>query len=361
MLALTFTAGKGKSSASQGYPACVPVDRPPSLQDVAVLAGVSHQTVSRVVNDSPSVRPETRARVVAAMQELSYRPNVAARALASRRSRTIGVLAMESPLFGPATTLYAVERAARQAGLFVTVASVEDPTTAALEAALERLTGQGVDGVVAIAPLVGAAAALMARAADVLPLVVIGGSGPAGARGVRVDQAGGAALVTEHLLAQGASTVLHLAGPHDWADARGRERGWRRALAARGVPAPALLRGDWSAASGYALGQELARRRDVEAVFAGNDQMAVGVLRALRQHGVDVPGDVLVAGFDDIPEAAFLTPSLTTARQDLLTSGQRAVEMLLGDIGGGASSPGSVLVPTELVIRESSVRPTLPA
>lgn len=326
----------------------------PSLQDVARTAGVSHQTVSRVLNGHQAVRVETRARVLEAVQLLDYRPNVAARALASRRSGIVGVLAMETTLFGPATTLYAIERAARAAGRFVSVASVHAPTTAAVDAALERLTAQGVDGVVAIAPMTGATEAI-ARLPRDLPVVVVEGGDGAGRSVVSVDQAGGAELVTRHLIEEGAGDVAHVAGPPEWFEARAREEGWRRALAEKGIaPRPPLI-GDWSAASGYLQGQLLAERADVRAVFVANDQMALGVLRALHERQVRVPEDVLVAGFDDLPESAYFMPPLTTVRQDLLRVGDEAIAVLLEEMRDAAVAPRTVVVPAELVVRQSTV------
>ena len=324
------------------------------MVDVAHAAGVSHQTVSRVLNGHSGVRPATRARVLQAVEQLGYRPNLAARALASRRSGVIGILAMETTLFGPATTLYAVERAARREGRFVSVASVDAPTPESVHEAVEHLLAQDVEGLLAIAPLEGAVQALDVVPQDV-PVVVVEGGDHGRHSAVSVDQVGGAARATEHLLAQGAATVVHVAGPAEWFEARGREQGWRQALAAHGIAAPELLRGDWSAASGYAVGQHLAERADVRAVFFANDQMALGALRAFHEGEVRVPDDVLVAGFDDIPEAAYLTPPLTTVRQDLLAVGRHAVDLLLETIAQGPLSPRSVVVPAELVMRQSTI------
>jgi DNA-binding LacI/PurR family transcriptional regulator len=324
------------------------------MADVARLAGVSPVTVSRVFNRHPSVRSTTRARVLDAAQTLSYRPNFAARALASGRSGVIGVLAMETTLFGPASHLYTIERAARAAGYFVSIVSIDSPNSSAISDAVEHLALQRVEGVVAVAPLTGSTEATPSFPADLRVVLIEGGEG-AGRSVVSIDQVGGAAAVTEHLLSEGAPTVWHIAGPDNWLEARQRITGWRRALEGAGVDVPEPLAGDWTPASGYELGQRLAERASVRAVFVANDQMALGVLRALHERGLRVPDDVLVAGFDDTPESAYYTPPLTTVRQDFVASGKRSIEVLLDEIEGRRTEPTLVLVPAKLVIRQSSV------
>ncbi len=352
------------------------------MSDVAALAGVSHQTVSRVIADHPNVRPRTRGRVLAAIEELGYRPNTAARALATGRSRTLGVVSMNSTLFGPASTLYSIEEAAKHAGYFVTVASVRSFDRTSLREATTRLLGQAVDGLVVIAPLASAADALRDLPKDI-PIVSVDGDPDAHDAVVRVDQVTGAAAATRHLLAAGHQTVWHVAGPHDWIDAQGRIAGWQAALHEAGAEVPPLLNGDWSARSGYQAGQVLARMPEVTAVFAANDQMALGLLRALDERNRQVPGDVSIVGFDDIPEAAFFTPPLTTVRQAFDEVGRRSLHMLVAQITSGAAGVGAggvgaggagaggagaggagdaggtghILVETELVVRESTAPP----
>ncbi len=336
-----------------------PRRRPAVMADVARLAGVSQQTVSRVLNHHPSVSPGTRTRVMAAIQELGYRPNSAARALVTKRTKVIGVVGFDTSLYGPASTLLGLEQAAHAAGYFVSVASVRTPDGEAVEQALQRLTGQSVEGVVVIAPQRATVEAL-ANAPGDLPLVVVEGGDGNGRPVVCVDQEAGARLVTRHLLDQGAPTVWHVAGPTKWLEAQNRVEGWRRELLDAGVESPEPLRGDWSPASGYSAGQLLAERSDVRAVFVANDQMALGVLRAFHERGVSVPDDVLVAGFDDIPESAYFTPPLTTVRQDFDAVGRRSIELLLELINGSpAESTGAgttaAVVPPELVVRQSTV------
>lgn len=329
--------------------------RATTMHDVADHVGVSHQTVSRVLNGHDSVSAETRTRVLQAIEDLGYRPNTAARALVTRRSQVLGVVSFDTTLYGPASTLFGIEKAAREAGYFVSVASVKATTAGTIRAAVDRLTDQNVDGVVVIAPLrTGEPVSALPAG---LPAVVVDGRPAAGVASVRVDQEAGGRLVTRHLLDRGARTVWHLAGPADWFDAQGRLAGWRRELQRAGATVHRPLRGSWSASSGYEAGRRLARRDDVEAVFVSNDQMALGLLRAFHEAGIRVPHDVLVAGFDDVPEAAYYTPPLTTVRQDFAAVGRRSIELLLRQVGGGRHGDQESLVRPELIVRLSSGLP----
>jgi DNA-binding LacI/PurR family transcriptional regulator len=330
--------------------------RGPSMSDVAELAGYSHQTVSRVLSGHPNVRPHTRARVMAAIQELGYRPNLAARALATGRTQTLGVVCLNSTLYGPASMLYAIEEAAQAAGYWVTAASIRALDRASLRKAIARLVDQGVDGIVVIAPLTSAREALDELPGDI-PVVTVEGDPEHSSALVRVDQVLGARLATEHLLAAGHKTVWHVAGPSEWLDAQGRVAGWRAALEAAGAEVGAPLPGDWSADSGYRAGQLLARISDLTAVFVANDPMALGVLRALHERGRRVPEDVSVVGFDDIPESGFYTPPLTTVRQNFDEVGLKSLRLLLERIAGRADGSQDVVVVPELVVRQSTAAP----
>jgi DNA-binding LacI/PurR family transcriptional regulator len=194
------------------------------------------------------------------------------------------------------------------------------------------------------------------------PVVVVEGRSASWATVVSVDQALGGRLVTEHLLAQGAGTVWHIGGPGDWLEAEGREAGWRAVLGETGIKAPAVLRGDWTAGSGSAAGRQLAvqladqraKRSTVAAVFVGNDQMALGMLRAFHEAAIRVPDDVLAACFDDVPEAAFFTPPLTTVRQRFIAVGRMCIEVLLRRIDGDTAADVRAIVEPELIVRQSS-------
>jgi DNA-binding LacI/PurR family transcriptional regulator len=316
----------------------------PVMADVAKAAGVSPMTVSRVLNDSPAVRPETRERVLAAVAMLDYRRNSAARALATRRSQTIGVVAFDTTFYGQAACVRGVEHAARAAGYFVSIASVKEVDAHSIREASDSLVAQSIEGLVVVTPRASVLQALRDRALGV-PMVVAGGSANSGLPTASADQEAGGRRATRHLLFRGHKTVWHVAGPEDWDDSRGRLVGWQSALADAGALEPRVIRGDWSAASGYRAGQELARHRDVTAVFVANDQMALGFLLAMKQAGRRVPEDVSVVGFDDIPEAAFYDPPLTTIRQDFEELGRRSLELLVHEIDSGTTSSSPAVIP----------------
>lgn len=324
----------------------------PVMRDVARLAGVSHQTVSRVVNGHPHVRPETRARVLDAMRALNYRRNLAARTLVTRRSRMLGVIAFETTLFGPASTLYGIEQAARAAGYFVSVASIRSLERDPVLEAVDRLCEQSVEGIVAIAPKSSVWQAL-AQVPAGLAAVGVGGTGDS-VPAVAIDNVAGAAMATRHLLELGHRTVHHIPGPMDWPEARDRIKGWRDALHAAGAPVPAIRAEDWSARSGYQQGLVLANDPDVTAIFCGNDQIALGALRALHEVGRRVPQEVSVVGFDDVPESAFFLPPLTTVRQDFAELGRRSLELLMEQLAAGRRVDLQVLLTPEFVRRSSS-------
>lgn len=322
------------------------------MTDVAAVAGVSHQTVSRVLNGHPHVTAETRDRVTAAIAELGYRPNRAAKALATGRTQLLGVVAQNTTLYGPASLLTAFEHAAADAGFAVSVAGVRRLDRDSLTEAIERHLDQRVAGIVVIAPVRSANAALAGVPADV-PLVAIDGDLRQQASVVTVDQVAGARLATRHLLAAGHRTVWHVSGPSDWIDSVGRVRGWKAELRAAGAPIPAPIRGDWSAESGYAAGRQLAGVAELSAIFAANDHMALGLYRALHEAGRMVPDDVSVVGFDDVPEAAYYLPPLTTVRPDFGAVARRTLAALLDRMHSAAREPVRAVVAPELVVRDS--------
>ena len=330
--------------------------REPAMVDVARLAGVSHQTVSRVLNNHPNVRVETARRVRAAIAELGYRPNRAARALVTGRSQLLGVVALNTTLYGPASLLTAFERAAGDAGFAVSVGSVGSLDRQSISAVIERHLDQRVAGIVAIAPVASAAEAMDGLTAEV-PLVTIDGDPQRATAGVTVDQAAGARAATQHLLDAGHRTVWHVSGPADWFDSAGRVAGWEATLRDAGAEVPPVLPADWSAASGYRVGQTLARIPEVTAVFAANDHLALGILRALHERGLRVPDDISVVGFDDVPEAGYFIPPLTTVRPDFHAVAERALSLLLLQIEAGTPSAELHTLAPALVQRRSVARP----
>lgn len=327
--------------------------RGPGMTEVARAAGVSQKTVSRVVNGEPHVSPEVRDRVLRVIRELDYRPNNAARALLLGRYRRIGVVSLGTALYGPSTLLIALERAMQGEGYsFALVSTLEGQR---VSVAVEALLEQGVDGIVLSEPIDDGTPLRLSAQVPVVSLgegveltdgvgVVVGADGVAAAR-----------LATEHLLSLGHRTVWHLPGPQDWWAARDRLCGWREALAAAGAPEPPLpTPGDWSPASGYAAGRQLAQLSDVTAVFAANDDMALGALRAFAEAGLSVPADVSVVGYDDIPAAPYLSPPLTTVRHDTAALANHAVDVLIAMIEGRPRPAQHDGIPVELAVRASS-------
>jgi len=325
------------------------------MVDVARRAGVSHQTVSRVLNDHPNVSAQTRADVLAAIHDLGYRRNAAARTLVTGRTNALGVVSFDTTLYGPASMLYGIERAAHP-DYSVAIASLPGFDRRSLLEAVERFLGQAVEGIIVIAPETTAVAALGGLAAGI-PLVAVGCLPSVPLPSVAIDNRAGAALATRHLLDLGHRTVYHLAGPDTWMDAQERIAGWGEALSEAGAAEPELFRGDWSARSGYELGHRMSAIPDLSAVLCANDPMALGLLRALAERGRKVPGEVSVVGFDDIPEAPYFLPPLTTVRQDFGELGRRAVHLLMDHIAyGGKAGPLLPLSP-DLVVRASTAPP----
>jgi DNA-binding LacI/PurR family transcriptional regulator len=353
-------AGTPAEAAKKGRSAGAPsADRPPVMADVARLAGVSHQTVSRVLNDHPNVRPHTRERVLAAIRELAYRPNAAARTLVTRRTHTLGVISFDTTLYGPASMLYGIERAAHR-DYYVSVASLPALDRGSVLDAADRFLSQGVEGIIVIAPQTSAVAAL-GHVPPNVPLVAVGCGTRTAVASVAIDNRAGAASATRYLLDLGHETVYHVAGPGSWLDAQERIDGWRSALHGAGASEPVLLTGDWSANSGYEMGQRLSAiskgAGGVTAVLCGNDTMALGVMRALTEAGLSVPGDVSVVGFDDVPESGYYLPPLTTVRQDFGEVGRRALGALLEQMTSQDEPIPRIRVAPELIVRGSASPP----
>jgi DNA-binding LacI/PurR family transcriptional regulator len=331
------------------------LSRPPVMADVARLAGVSHQTVSRVLNDHPNVSSLTREKVLVAIRELAYRPNAAARTLVTRRTHTLGVISFDTMLYGPAAMLYGFERAAHDA-YFVSIASLPALDRRSMLDAVERFVGQGIEGIIVIATQDTAVAAL-AHVPPEVPLVAVGCGTRASVTSVAIDNAAGAAAATSHLLSLGHRTVHHVAGQASCLDAAERIDGWRQGLRAAGASEPPVLAGDWSSASGYQLGCQLARDPEVTAIFCGNDPTALGVMRALAERGLRVPDDVSIVGFDDVPEAGYFVPPLTTVRQDFGEVGRQALSALTDRMAGVIPAGPRVRVAPELIVRASTAPP----
>lgn len=318
------------------------------VRDVARLAGVSSQTVSRVINEHPNIRPETRTRVLEAMAALDYRVNNAARALGTRRTRTLGVIASDATLYGPSAGIGALEAAAREVDRWVSTAYADAADPTSIRGAARHLLGQGVDGIIVVAPHARTLPTL-AELSPGVPLATLH-DGPGAKR-----QADAMARAADHLVALGHRRIARLSGPEDWLEALARDAGLSRALAEAGLPSGPRWVGDWSARAGAAVAPSIAaavRSPDgPTAIVVANDQMALGLIAGLRAAGVVVPQDVSVTGFDDNPDAAYYSPSLTTVRLDLTGEARRCVAEVLG------RTASALPAPPVLAVRESTAEP----
>lgn len=326
------------------------------MSDVARAAGVSQQTVSRVLHDHPSVRPETRARVNAAIERLGYQPNLAARSLAAGRSGTIGVLLMSRLSHGTASTFAAIAESARQEGYQLVVTSAPDDSPGAVHSALDELAGYRVEASIILARRITALEELDSRPTRSPRILMAGQGGIAGAATVAIDQAAGATAATEHLVRTGRRRLVHVAGDLSNADAVARRDAFVRTCAEQGVQAVVVDAGGWSAEDGARAGAE-ALGASPDGVFAANDDLALGVMRALHDAGYRVPDHVGLVGFDDVPASRMLVPALTTVVQDFHALGRAVMAQVVAVANG--QEPQDVLLDAKLVIRESS-RPVDP-
>ncbi|SMB97711.1 LacI family DNA-binding transcriptional regulator [Deinococcus hopiensis] len=326
-----------------------------TIHDVARHAGVSHQTVSRVMNEHPSVAPGTRKKVLAAVEALHYQPNSAARSLVTQRSHTLGIVGFGLPYYGPAQMMVNIEQAARSRGYSVSLASIPALREAEIERALLDLRRQNVEGIILIAPLEGANTQRIRKLCDDVPFVLVDAPELNSNSGATIDQKTGACVAAQHLISLGHERIALLSGPQRWYDARLRLDGWTEALNGAGLAPVSILEGDWSAVSGFGLTQELlAARIPFTGLLVGNDQMALGALWALHEREISVPDDVSIVGYDDIPESRFFHPPLTTVRQDFATLGALSLAALLRAVESPNSHANPQVLKPELVIRRST-------
>ncbi len=329
-----------------------PRGQPASIRDVARIAGVSRQTVSRVINDHPSLRPQTRDRVQAVIDDLHYRPSPIARALGGNRSRTIGVLASQRLQYGPAAAIEGIEQAARTAGYLVNTTNIASNEPEMIREGLAQQIERRVDGIVIIAPQTRTLNVIDELALDI-PYVMLHSRADGDPHELFVDQVAGARAATRHLLDLGHRDIVHVAGPQEWIEAEARMQGFLIEMIDSDMPVKPPILGDWTPAFGYHAGRELARIRDFTAVFSSNDQMALGMIHAFYDAGVRVPADVSIVGFDDIPEAAHFWPPLTTVRQDFAELGRRCVAQLLNATEEDALTAPAPIEP-RLIVRNST-------
>ncbi len=335
-----------------------------TVKDVALAAGVSTQTVSRVMNKFSYISDETRQRVEAVVEQLGYRPSTLARSLIQQRSYTLGVVTFGLKYIGPSRTLNGIADKADELGYMLLMKKLDNFEANGIDEVIESLLARQVDGIIWDVPEVDENCA-WAQGIESLPVPIVFMSmePKPGYSVVSMDSYQGAQMATQHLIVQGCRQIGHISGPLDWWEARLRLQGWRDTLkkAGRQVSEQQWEQGNWSSASGaLAIEKLLARYPEMDGVFVANDQMALSVLGEACRRGIQVPERLAVVGFDGIPESAYFYPALTTISQDPQLLGGQAVENLVDMIRAGQENETvvaqSVLIQPTLIIRESSRR-----
>lgn len=339
----TTTRGlRGQQGASGDSP-----KRPATIRDVAAVAGVSHQTVARFLNGDSSVKALTRERITAAIAQLNYRPNEAARSLKTGKTKTIAALCIEIDDPGPARTMKGAIHAAREAGFILDTIALDTGDEDELNAALRTIQNQRFDGLISL-DYTDQLASALAKASLSVPHVMGGGDDA-----IPDGPAAGIPSIIDHLAGLGHQRILHVAGPATWPAARRRIHAFNAAVAARELESAGIVYGDWTPSSGFESIRALGPDLDFTAVVAANDRMALGVIRALNLIGLRVPEDISVTGIDDMPDAAYFSPPLTTLRVDFEEVGRTVFLSLLASLEGRPIPPP----PTDtapLVVREST-------
>ena len=321
------------------------------------MCGVSVQTISRVINGRPDVSPETRAAVEAAIAAVGFQPSAVARSLVQRRSYTLGVIAAGLRYFGVAQTLNGITEESEASGYALLLKEIPSTGDLDLLQVIGFLMAHRVEGIIVAAPDRGEADVRGHLPHSAPPIVFLKSEPSPMFSTILIDNYGGGRQATSHLVALGRRRIAHLGGPLDWQEARDRQQGWRDTLRDAGLEPGRLAVGNWSAASGAVeMARVLDEEPELDAVFAANDQMALGAMSVLRSRGRTIPEQVAVVGFDGMEEAAYFRPSLTTVRQPLRELGQLAVRELLATVSGAAPRPSvhALTLATELIVRDSA-------
>ncbi|MEY3614891.1 MAG: hypothetical protein RL752_799 [Actinomycetota bacterium] len=323
-----------------------------NIYDVARLAKVSHQTVSRVLNNNPSIRPETKTRVLKAMESLGYRPSLAARALASSRSKMLGILSSDTDFTGPAAMVHHMEAAARAQGYFVVTVGIDANDEQSVQSGIDHLMKLGIEGLALVTPQLRAVE--IARAAvSGIPVVTLDSMYRMDELAVSVDNFAGGAAATQHLIDLGHRNIVHISGPQGWFESTTRAAGYTATMLNANLT-PQVIDGDWQIDTGYRIGKKLdIESKGVTALFVANDRMAFGLLHAMRERDIEVPKRLSIVGFDDLEESTYSSPPLTTLRQDFKELGNRAMNLLLSEISGTSTKKLDRLIP-ELIKRGST-------
>ncbi len=331
-----------------------------TVKHVAQAAGVSPGTVSNALTGKRPVSPKTRSRIFQAIEELGYKPNLLARSLVNRRSHTIAIVTSEVEQFGPARILSGIDEQAEELGYSLLLTLMRNPAEEDVEQTITNLVARGVDGIIWAVHQVGNNRRWFTaeRRKELPPIAFVTMEPKPGMAIVNTDNRAGAKMAVQHLISRERRVIGHIAGPLDWWEARERLHGWRATLADAGLENSddLLVKGNWSAESGEAgLRQLLERRPDMDGIFLGNDQMAIGALQAAHRLGYAIPGDLALVGFDNIPESRYFWPPLTTIHQGLFEIGRVALQTIHDAIEeSGASGERHITIQPELIVRESS-------
>jgi DNA-binding LacI/PurR family transcriptional regulator len=328
-------------------------NKPPTLMDVARKSGVSHQTVSRVVNGNINVSEKTRKKVLKFLEEMGYVRNQAARSLATGKSSKIGILGMETTLYGPTVIFHDIQVAARKAGYGLSIEFTKDVDDFSISEGINHLVKEGVDGIVLIAPQTNGSRNIESLKLRI-PIIAHEGKRTDYISIVASNQFEGGLLATEHLISLGHKNIGHLGGPLTFYDATERHRGWKEALARNGLPLARYLVGDWSVESGHRLTFDLLKDLDMTAIFVANDAMALGALKAISELGLKVPENVSLVGYDNEPETPFLIPGLTTVDQRFDLVASKSIDLLIKLLNKTATKSASKKISPELIVRASS-------
>lgn len=323
-----------------------------NIYDVATLAGVSHQTVSRVLNNHTSLKPETRDKVEKAIAELNYRPNQAARQLVTSRSKMIGILIAGTELHGPWAILNAMEREARLEGYSVISISVLPESTESWKAGIEQLRNLAIDGVITIAlpqVIIKELETTLARAT----IVLVDTEPSKKFDAINIDNYQGGRVATQHLIDLGHKEIVHITGPMSGYEGKMRRQAYEDVMKEFKL-SPDVIEADWSIEKGYEVGKVIAsRKKRPTAIFTANDHLAVGVLKALNEAEISVPRDMSLIGFDDIPEAKYMTPALSTVKQNFDELGKLSIQKMMSQLKE-TSKPEAINIDATLIIRDST-------
>jgi LacI family transcriptional regulator len=326
-----------------------------TLNDVAHHSGVSYQTVSRVINNHPSVSKETRKRVLGAIRELNYHPNHAARSLVTSKSDMIAIISFGGTFYGPGQMVSNITQHAKRSGYRVSLSAVQQLERAEIRAALNDLHGHLIDGIIMVAPIVSDFMHEVKEWVGDIPFIQIDTRPQPGIASVAIEQFYGAKLAVEHLIGLGHTQIAEISGPMNWHDAVMRHQSWVDTMNQHGLSPHLSMAGNWSAQSGYEAVKALLKKgARFSALVAANDQMALGAMAALGEHGLRIPHDVSVVGFDGIPESAYFSPPLTTVHQDFEALGEQSVEYLVALMKNPDTPIHQRVLYPRLVVRKST-------